>query len=77
VSEYSIRFEFEFFRRGKDQQDAQCTVFFLNLFPLNYKENLSEINYKEKCILLVFLTYVYHDARFRECEEFEFILVPF
>ena len=32
-------------------------------------DNLSEINYKEKCVsLLVFLTYVYHDAQVRECE---------
>jgi len=23
---------------------------------------------KKMCILLVFLTYVYHDARFRECK---------
>jgi hypothetical protein len=30
---------------------------------------LSEINYYEKVfILLLFLTYVYHDARFTECK---------
>jgi hypothetical protein len=33
------------------------------------EDNLLEINDWEKvCMLLVFLTYVYHDARFRECK---------
>jgi len=37
--------------------------------------NLNEINYERKvCILLVFLTYVYHDTRFREYNIFILII---
>jgi len=37
---------------------------------------VSEINYQGKvCILLVFLTYVFHDARFRECKVYLQIIV--
>jgi hypothetical protein len=33
------------------------------------EDNFIEINYLEKVyILLVFLTYVYHEAQFRECK---------
>ena len=45
----------------------QLTVF--HHCSKHVEDNLSKTNYKEKCAsLLVFLTYVYHDAWFRECK---------